>query len=63
MVTLFAILIIGVSGLLFGASVYLVLKNDSSDFWKGFQACGCCVLGTPFIKFLYSMIKTFISLI
>lgn len=60
--TLFAILIIGVSGLFFGASVYLVFKNDSSDFWKGFIACGCSVLGSPFIKFLYSMIKNFLEL-
>lgn len=62
MVTLFAILIIVVSGLFFGASVYLVFKNDSSDFWKGFIAFGCSILGTPFIKFLYFMIKTFISI-
>lgn len=58
---LIIILLIAKSGLFFGASVYLIYKNDSSDFWKGFYACGLGILGIPFVRFVFSFVKAFIG--
>ena len=58
---LIVILVISISGLFFGASVYLISKNESNEFWKGFVACGFSILGTPFVQFVFSFVKTFIG--